>query len=244
MPGLVADYPGLDVHGVVADFERAPRPAAHRRPAAGGVPRRHHRQLRARRSGPPSSPRWRGTLAPGRRAAARHRPGQGPGAPGAGPTTTRPASPPTFNLNVLRVVNRELGADFDVDALRARRGVGRASSEWIEMRLRSPATQTGRRPAARPERRLRGRRGDAHRDLREVPPGPGRGRAHRGRAALAHWWTDDAGRLRALARHGLSPRQQGRERGRRTPEVRPAPPPSDSQALLVRRAARSGLWVP
>ena len=41
-----------------------------------------------------------------------------------------------FNLNVLRVLNRELGADFDVDAFTH---VARwdAEHEWIEMRLRA-----------------------------------------------------------------------------------------------------------
>ncbi|QLQ36117.1 L-histidine N(alpha)-methyltransferase [Micromonospora robiginosa] len=41
-----------------------------------------------------------------------------------------------FNRNVLRVVNRELGADFDVDAFR-HVAVWDAEREWIEMRLRA-----------------------------------------------------------------------------------------------------------
>jgi L-histidine N-alpha-methyltransferase len=42
-----------------------------------------------------------------------------------------------FNRNVLRVLNRELGADFDVDAFEH---IARwnADNEWIEMRLRAP----------------------------------------------------------------------------------------------------------
>ena len=57
--------PACAVHGVVADFDRAPRPAADRRPPAGRLPRRHHRQPRARPSGPRSSPRCARPLRPG-----------------------------------------------------------------------------------------------------------------------------------------------------------------------------------
>ena len=94
MPGLVADYPGLDVHGVVADFERHLDLLPDRRPAAGGVPRRHDRQLRARRSAPTflaalgataRSPATRCCSAP---TWSRTRTGW------SAPTTTRPASPP------------------------------------------------------------------------------------------------------------------------------------------------------
>jgi L-histidine Nalpha-methyltransferase len=45
-----------------------------------------------------------------------------------------------FNRNVLTVVNRELGADFDVDAF-AHVAVWDAEHEWIEMRLRSTREQ-------------------------------------------------------------------------------------------------------
>ena len=41
-----------------------------------------------------------------------------------------------FNRNVLRVVNRELDADFDVDAFE-HVAVWDAQNEWIEMRLRA-----------------------------------------------------------------------------------------------------------
>ena len=124
LPGLVADYPGLEVHGVVADFERHLRPAA--RPTAPGWS--------------PSSAARSATSSPAQRAAFLAAVGDtlGPvtrccSAPTwsrtrhgwCARTTTRPASRPTFNRNVLHVINRELGADFDVDALRARRGLGR-----------------------------------------------------------------------------------------------------------------------
>ena len=45
-----------------------------------------------------------------------------------------------FNRNVLTVVNRELGADFDVDAFE-HVAVWDAEHEWIEMRLRSSRAQ-------------------------------------------------------------------------------------------------------
>jgi len=45
-----------------------------------------------------------------------------------------------FNANVLQVVNRELGADFDTDAF-AHRAVWDAGHEWIEMRLESLRAQ-------------------------------------------------------------------------------------------------------
>ena len=48
-----------------------------------------------------------------------------------------------FNLNVLAVVNRELGADFDLDRF-AHVARFDPAEEWIEMRLRSLADQTVR----------------------------------------------------------------------------------------------------
>lgn len=46
-----------------------------------------------------------------------------------------------FNLNVLHVVNRELGADVDVDAFE-HVAAWNAESEWIEMRLRAERDMT------------------------------------------------------------------------------------------------------
>lgn len=51
-----------------------------------------------------------------------------------------------FNKNVLHVVNRELGADFDPDAF-AHVALWDAEHEWIEMRLRSLTDQTVKIPA-------------------------------------------------------------------------------------------------
>ena len=51
-----------------------------------------------------------------------------------------------FNRNVLRVINRQLGADFDVDAF-THVAFFDTVNEWIEMRLRSAAAQTVRIPS-------------------------------------------------------------------------------------------------
>jgi L-histidine N-alpha-methyltransferase len=51
-----------------------------------------------------------------------------------------------FNLNVLRVLNRELGADFDVAAF-DHVAVWDAANEWIEMRLRARRAMTVQVPA-------------------------------------------------------------------------------------------------
>jgi L-histidine N-alpha-methyltransferase len=50
-----------------------------------------------------------------------------------------------FNKNVLHVLNRELGADFDPDAFE-HVAVWDSEAEWIEMRLRSSAAQTVKLP--------------------------------------------------------------------------------------------------
>ncbi|MEU2898142.1 L-histidine N(alpha)-methyltransferase [Streptomyces sp. NPDC001273] len=51
-----------------------------------------------------------------------------------------------FNRNVLSVINRELGADFDPEAF-GHVAVWDAGHEWIEMRLRSRTAQTVKIPA-------------------------------------------------------------------------------------------------
>ncbi|MBT3155028.1 L-histidine N(alpha)-methyltransferase [Streptomyces sp. CHD11] len=51
-----------------------------------------------------------------------------------------------FNRNVLAVINRELGADFDPEAF-GHVAVWDARREWIEMRLRSRTAQTVKIPA-------------------------------------------------------------------------------------------------
>ncbi|MFJ1602653.1 L-histidine N(alpha)-methyltransferase [Streptomyces sp. NPDC088253] len=99
-----------------------------------------------------------------------------------------------FNKNVLHVVNRELGADFDPDAF-AHVALWDDEHEWIEMRLRSLTEQTVKIPALdlavefadgeelRTEISAKFREEGVRREL--------------GAAGLdlAHWWTDREGRF-------------------------------------------------
>ena len=52
-----------------------------------------------------------------------------------------------FNLNVLRVINRELGADFDLDAFEHVATFDPGPS-WVELRLRAHGEQRVRIPGA------------------------------------------------------------------------------------------------
>ena len=90
MPGLVAEYPDLEVHGVVADFERHLDQLPTDGPAAGRVPRRHHRQLRARAAGARSSPRSATRSSPATRCCSAPTWSRTPSG-WSGRTTTRPA---------------------------------------------------------------------------------------------------------------------------------------------------------
>jgi L-histidine N-alpha-methyltransferase len=138
VPGLVDAFPGLEVHGVVADFERH----LDRLPA-------HGPRLVVFLGG------TIGNFEPAQRAAflaavgAQLRPGDGfllgtdlvkdPARlvraydDAAGVTAE-------FDKNVLRVMNARLGADFDVDAF-DHVAVWDADAAWIEMRLRSRDAQ-------------------------------------------------------------------------------------------------------
>jgi L-histidine N-alpha-methyltransferase len=140
---LVGEYPGLAVHGIVGDFERH----------LGHVP-------------PPDAPRivaflggTIGNFTPGSRRrflrglAKLLRPGQDflllgtdlvkdPGVLEAA-YDDRAGVTADFNRNVLRVVNRELGADFDVDAFEHVAFFDH-EREWIEMRLRAQRRMTVR----------------------------------------------------------------------------------------------------
>jgi L-histidine Nalpha-methyltransferase len=134
---LVAEFDGLRVHGIVGDFERH---LGHV-PAAGGGPR-----IVALLGG------TIGNFPPGsrrrflRRMAALLRPGRDRLLLGTDlvkdPATLEAAYNDAagvtaeFNRNVLRVVNRELDADFDVDAFDHVAFYDR-EREWIEMRLRA-----------------------------------------------------------------------------------------------------------
>jgi L-histidine Nalpha-methyltransferase len=132
MNALAAEYPDLDLHGVVGDF------TAHldRLPAEG-------RRMVAFLGG------TIGNLLPAQRAAflTGLRACLAPGEQlllGTGLVTDPDVLVPAyddaagvtaeFNRNVLRVLNRELAADFDVDAF-THRALWDADHEWIEMRL-------------------------------------------------------------------------------------------------------------
>ncbi|SDY70596.1 L-histidine Nalpha-methyltransferase [Modestobacter sp. DSM 44400] len=97
-----------------------------------------------------------------------------------------------FNRNVLAVLDRELGADFDPDAF-AHVALWNAEHEWIEMRLRSRRAQVVHVPALDLE--VRFAEGE---DLRtEVSTKFRRAGVESELAAaglrLTHWWTDEAG---------------------------------------------------
>ncbi|MFI7014022.1 L-histidine N(alpha)-methyltransferase [Streptomyces sp. NPDC050164] len=99
-----------------------------------------------------------------------------------------------FNKNVLTVINRELGADFEPAAF-DHVALWDAEHEWIEMRLRSRTAQTVKVPAL-------GLAVDfaAGEELRTEVSAKFRQEGVRAElfAAgldLTHWWTDEAGRF-------------------------------------------------
>ncbi|MER7563639.1 L-histidine N(alpha)-methyltransferase [Streptomyces sp. NPDC048523] len=99
-----------------------------------------------------------------------------------------------FNKNVLTVVNRELGADFDPGAF-DHVALWDAGNEWIEMRLRSRTDQTVKVPALdlavdfaageelHTEISAKFRKEGVRSELAAVG------------LELAHWWTDSEGRF-------------------------------------------------
>ncbi|MFF5253903.1 L-histidine N(alpha)-methyltransferase [Streptomyces leeuwenhoekii] len=99
-----------------------------------------------------------------------------------------------FNKNVLTVINRELGADFDPAAF-DHVALWEAEREWIEMRLRSRTAQTVKVPAL-------GLAVDfaAGEELRTEVSAKFREAGVRGELSAAglepaRWWTDGAGRF-------------------------------------------------
>ncbi|OUC96168.1 L-histidine N(alpha)-methyltransferase [Streptomyces swartbergensis] len=99
-----------------------------------------------------------------------------------------------FNKNVLTVINRELGADFEPAAF-DHVALWDAEHEWIEMRLRSRTAQTVKVPAL-------GLAVDfaAGEELRTEVSAKFRQEGVRTELSaagldLAHWWTDEAGRF-------------------------------------------------
>ena len=139
---LAEAYPGLRVHAVAGDFERhlrqlPGRPRGGRRLVAflGGTIGNIHPDARA-----PFLRAIRGLLRPGDRLLM--------GTDLVKDTERLQAAyddaagvTAAFNLNVLNVINRELGADFDLDRFAH---VARYDEQnaWIEMRLRSLTDQT------------------------------------------------------------------------------------------------------
>lgn len=141
---LAEAYPGLDVHGVAGDFDRH-LPGVPERPGAA-------RRLVAFLGG------TIGNLEPGARTpflrsvAELMEPGDLllvgtdlAGDPGRIRRAYDDAEGVTaeFNLNVLRVLNRELDADFDLDAF-SHVAIYDEGPPWIEMRLRSLTDQVVR----------------------------------------------------------------------------------------------------
>ncbi|MQS15194.1 L-histidine N(alpha)-methyltransferase [Streptomyces kaniharaensis] len=99
-----------------------------------------------------------------------------------------------FNLNVLNVLNRELAADFDPAAFE-HVALWDPEREWIEMRLRSLRSQTVKIPAL--DLPVHFDRGEEMRT--EVSAKFRRERVAEELAAaglrLSHWWTDEDGRF-------------------------------------------------
>ena len=132
---LVDEYPGLQVHGVIGDFERhldaLPEPAGPRIVALLGgtvgnfLPGARRRFLRSvrRQLGPDDR------LLLGTDLVKDPRIIEAAYDDSAGVTAA-------FNLNILTVCNRELGADFDVDLFEHVAFYHRRH-QWIEMRLRA-----------------------------------------------------------------------------------------------------------
>ncbi|MFF2141937.1 L-histidine N(alpha)-methyltransferase [Kitasatospora sp. NPDC058190] len=99
-----------------------------------------------------------------------------------------------FNRNVLNVLNRELGADFGPDAFE-HVAHWDAEQEWIEMRLRSLRSQTVKIPAL--DLPVHFDRGE---ELRTEVSAKFRRERVTGELAaaglrLSHWWTDPEGRF-------------------------------------------------
>ncbi|MFJ6080453.1 L-histidine N(alpha)-methyltransferase [Streptomyces sp. NPDC092369] len=99
-----------------------------------------------------------------------------------------------FNKNVLTVVNRELDADFHLDAF-DHVALWDAENEWIEMRLRSRTEQTVKIPALDLAVDF-----GADEELRTEISAKFRKEGVRAELSaagleLARWWTDDGGRF-------------------------------------------------
>jgi L-histidine N-alpha-methyltransferase len=189
---ILDEYPGLAVHGVVADFEEH----LDRLPGGG-------QRMVAFLGG------TIGNLVPAERAVflrqvrAELRPGETlllgtdlvkspdvlvPAYDDAAGVTAE------FNKNVLHVINRELKADFDPDAF-AHVAVWDAEAEWIEMRLRSLSAQRVRVELLGLDVTF-----EAGEEMRTEVSAKFRREGVTAELAaagfeLAHWWTDVAGQF-------------------------------------------------
>ncbi len=192
--GLLGDYPGLHVHAVVADFESQ----LHLLPVHDG-PRlfvflggtignfeptaraKFLRSLAAESMGPADRLLLGTDLVKS-------------------PAVLVPAYDDAsgvtaeFNRNVLRVLNRELGADFDVDSFE-HLAVWDDRAEWIEMRLRTPVAQRVQIPAV--DLVLELAAGEQIRTEISAKFRPEGVRTELAAAGLdlSAWWTDGAGRF-------------------------------------------------
>ncbi|MEV7072528.1 L-histidine N(alpha)-methyltransferase [Streptomyces sp. NPDC093990] len=99
-----------------------------------------------------------------------------------------------FNKNVLTVVNRELGADFDPGAF-DHVALWDAENEWIEMRLRSRRDQTVKVPALDLAVDFAAEE-ELHTEISAKFRKEGvRSELSAAGLELAHWWTDGEGRF-------------------------------------------------
>ena len=185
---LTSEYPGLHVHGVIGDFERhldrvppatGPRIVAFLGGTIGNFPpgsrRRFLREI-ARLLGPEDHLLMGTDLVKDPRVLeAAYDDAEGVTA--------------EFNRNVLRVLNRELQADFDPDDF-DHVALFDPAHEWIEMRLRARREHTTLVRGIDLLGALRRRRGDAHRDQRQVHPRAPAGRPRGGGLQIERWLTD------------------------------------------------------
>ena len=136
---IAAEYPGVEVHGVVGDFE-------HHLPLlpTGGAGSSRSSAARSATSMPASGRQFladlsRATLAARRHAAARHRPGEGRRPAWSRPTTTPRASPPSSTRTCCGCSTASSTPTSTSDGVRGTSRVWDAEHEWIEMRLESAA---------------------------------------------------------------------------------------------------------
>ena len=231
--GCASEYPGLDVHGVVGDFDHhlggVPDPDGDGAPP-GRLPRRHDRQPRA------GGPRRRSS-----RSVADL---MGPddillvGTDLAGdPARIQPAYDDAegvtaeFNLNVLRVLNRELGRRLRPRRLRARRALrprprpgsrcGCAPSA-TRRSTSGRSTSTSRSPRARrcaPRSPASSRAETVEDDVRRGRAGAGRVARGSTRAGSRSRWPAARADPSAVARDG-GPRARCRSKAHETPRSR------------------------